>query len=193
MKKRTIVGSMLLGVMLTSTALAQDMGKSVSLFADIKADRIGKGITVLVMEFSQASNDARTETRKSSDHGIKFTEGSGLLKFFPEIGVSGKLQNDFRGDARTTKRGVLKTKIAARIVGINEAGDYIIEGKRVIEINNEKEIYILTGAVRPEDIMADNTVYSYNIYDARIVYKGKGEVSRAQRAGILTRLLQWIF
>ncbi|HFE65145.1 MAG TPA: hypothetical protein ENK14_12145 [Caldithrix sp.] len=107
--------------------------------------------------------------------------------------LNGDLQNDFRGDARTSKRGMLKAKIAARIVGINEAGDYIIEGKRVIEINNETETYILSGAVRPEDIMADNTVYSYNIYDAHIVYKGKGEVSRAQKAGFLTRLLQWIF
>jgi len=175
------------------SAFAQNMGRNVSLFSDIKSDRVGKGITVLVMEYSQASNDARTEARKRSEHKVGVNQGTGLLSFLPEFGVNGELQNDFRGDARTTKRGILKAKIAARIVGKNEAGDYIIEGKRVIEINNEKEIYILSGSVRPEDIMADNTVYSYNIYDAHIVYKGKGEVSRAQRGGMLTRLLQWIF
>ncbi|MFZ0391804.1 MAG: flagellar basal body L-ring protein FlgH, partial [Calditrichia bacterium] len=92
-----------------------------------------------------------------------------------------------------SKRGVLKTKIAARIVGKNQAGDYMIEGRRVIEINSEKETYILTGTVRPEDIMSDNTVYSYNIYDAHIVYRGKGEVSRAQKAGVFTRFMQWLF
>ncbi len=193
MKRILVLGGIGFIGALISLVSAQDMGKSVSLFADIKADRVGKGITVLVMEFSQASNDAQTEARKSSDHSLSVGDGQGLLKFLPEVGVSGNVRNDFRGDARTVKRGVLKTKIAARIVGLNEAGDYIIEGRRVIEINNEKEVYILTGAVRPEDIMSDNTVYSYNIYDARIVYKGKGEVSRAQRAGILTRLLQWIF
>lgn len=173
--------------------LAQDMGRSASLFADIRSDRVGKGITVLVMEYSQASNDARTEAKKKSTHDVGVNQGTGLFSFLPEIGVNAEMQNDFKGDARTTKRGVLKAKIAARIVGKNQAGDYIIEGKRVIEINNEKEVYVLSGAVRPEDILADNTVYSYNIYDAHIIYKGKGEVSRAQKGGMLTRLLQWIF
>lgn len=187
---------MILGVILVLGALsaqAQQMAANVSLFSDIKSNRIGKGLTVLVMEYSQASNDARTEARKRSDHNVKVSPGNGLLNFLPDVNLGGELKNDFRGDARTTKRGILKAKIAARIVGKNEAGDYIIEGKRVIEVNSEKEVYILTGSVRPEDIMANNTVYSYNIYDAHIIYRGKGEVSRAQRAGFLTRLLQWVF
>jgi flagellar L-ring protein precursor FlgH len=187
-----IFWGLLLSAFFTST-FAQNMGRNVSLFSDIKSDRVGKGITVMVMEYSQASNDARTEARKKSTHKVGVNQGTGLMSFLPQIGVNGEMQNDFKGDARTTKRGILKAKIAARIVGKNEAGDYIIEGKRVIEINNEKEVYVLSGAVRPEDIMANNTVYSYNIYDAHIVYKGKGEVSRAQKGGMLTRLLQWIF
>ncbi len=180
-------------LLITISGFSQNMGSKYSLFSDIKSDRVGKGITVLVMEYAQGSSDARSEARKKSDHDVKVSTGNGLFSFLPDITLNGDLQNDFRGDARTSKRGMLKAKIAARIVGINEAGDYIIEGKRVIEINNETETYILSGAVRPEDIMADNTVYSYNIYDAHIVYKGKGEVSRAQKAGFLTRLLQWIF
>jgi len=180
-------------LLITISGFSQNMGSKYSLFSDIKSDRVGKGITVLVMEYAQGSSDARSEARKKSDHDVKVSAGNGLFSFLPDITLNGDLQNDFRGDARTSKRGMLKAKIAARIVGINEAGDYIIEGKRVIEINNETETYILSGAVRPEDIMADNTVYSYNIYDAHIVYKGKGEVSRAQKAGFLTRLLQWIF
>ncbi len=172
---------------------AQQMAANTSLFSDIKSTQVGKGITVLVMEYSQARNDARTETLKDAQHDLGVSGGSGLASVLPDFTLRGKFKNDFRGLGRTTKRGVLKAKIAARIVGKNEAGDYIIEGKRVIEINSEKEVYILTGCVRPEDIMSDNTVYSYNVYDAHIVYKGKGEVSRGQRAGILTRLLQWVF
>lgn len=172
---------------------AQKMASNVSLFSDIKSSHVGKGVTVLVMEYAQASNVAKTENKKKSNHNVKVSAGNGLFSFMPDMSLGGDLQNDFRGDAKTSKRGMLKAKIAARIIGKNEAGDYIIEGRRVIEINNEKETYVLSGSVRPEDIMADNTVYSYNIYDAHIVYSGKGEVSRGQRAGILTRLLQWVF
>ena len=172
---------------------AQNMASNASLFSDVKSTVVGKGITVLVMEYAQATSDAKSESKKQSDHNVKVSAGSGLFSFMPEINMGGDLQNDFRGDSRTSKSGMLKAKIAARIIGRNEAGDFMIEGRRVIEINNEKETYVLSGCVREEDIMADNTVYSYNLYDAHIVYSGKGEVSRAQKAGMLTRLFQWIF
>lgn len=171
----------------------QDMGKSMSLFTDNKANKVGKGITVLVMEFSQASNEAKTESKKQTTNNVGIEKGTGMLQFLPEFGINGKTQNDFKGDARTSRKGSLRAKIAARIVGVNDAGDYVIEGKRVVETNNEKEVYSLEGAVRPEDIMADNTVFSYNIYDAHIIYKGKGEVARAQKPGVITRFLQWLF
>ncbi len=190
MKQLWVIGIV---VGLAMNVLAQQMATNVNMFSDIKSNQVGKGITVLVMEYSQARNDARTETLKDSQHDLGVAGGEGVAGILPDFTLRGKFRNDFRGLGRTTKRGVLKAKIAARIVGKNEAGDYIIEGKRVIEINSEKEVYILTGCVRPEDIMSDNTVYSYNIYDAHIVYKGKGEVSRGQRAGLLTRLLQWVF
>ncbi len=190
---RKLLSGIFVLLILTFLGYSQEMATNTSLYSDIKSTRVGKGITVLVMEYSQASNDARSETQKRSDHNVKVSAGDGLFSFLPEVNLGGDVQNDFRGDARTSKRGALKAKIAARIVGKNEAGDYIIEGKRVIEINNEKEIYILTGSLRPEDIRSDNTVFSYNIYDAHIVYKGKGQVSRGQKAGLLTRVLQWVF
>lgn len=172
---------------------AQNNVQNISLFSDIKANKVGKGITVLIMEFAEANNDARTENRKDATHGIGIKNGQGLLSVLPETGIDADLKNDFRGYAKTTRRGILKAKVAAKIIGVNEAGDYIIEGSKTIEINNEKEVYIIRGAVRPEDINEDNTVYSYNIYDAQIVYKGKGEVSRGQKAGFLTRFFQWLF
>ncbi|GAB4373632.1 MAG: flagellar basal body L-ring protein FlgH [Calditrichia bacterium] len=192
MVKKIYAAGIILGL-ITAVGYSQTMNPHGSLFSDIKSTQVGKGITVLVMEYAQASSDAKSETKKKSDHQVTVSAGDGLFSFMPDINLGGDLQNDFRGDAKTSKRGMLKAKIAARIIGQNEAGDYIIEGKRVIEINNEKETYVLSGCVRPEDIQADNTVYSYNIYDAHIIYRGKGEVSRAQKAGLLTRMLQWIF
>ena len=193
MKRLMYVTITLLIAVLTSVNAQQDMGRSVSLFSDIKANKVGKGITVLVMEFSQASNEAKTESKKQNSNSVGLEKGSGLLSFMPEMGVNGKTQSDFKGDARTSRRGSLRAKIAARIVGMNDAGDYVIEGRRIIETNNEKEVYVLSGAIRQEDIMSDNTVFSYNIYDAHIVYKGKGEVARAQKSGFITRFLQWLF
>ncbi|GAB4175912.1 MAG: flagellar basal body L-ring protein FlgH [Calditrichia bacterium] len=180
-------------ILYACTLIAQDMGKGVSLFSDVKSLKVGQGVTVLIMEFSQANNDARTENRKDAEHGIGIKETDGLLGFLPKTSLDGSVRNDFRGYAKTTRRGELRAKVAAKIIGYTESGDFLIEGSKLIEINNEKEIFIIRGAVRPTDINSDNTVYSYNIYDAEIVYKGKGEVSRGQKAGFLTRFLQWVF
>ncbi|MCB0285608.1 MAG: flagellar basal body L-ring protein FlgH, partial [Calditrichaeota bacterium] len=149
MKKTQFLSIALLLVSIAANA-QQDMGKSMSLFTDNKANKVGKGITVLVMEFSQASNEAKTESKKQTTNNVGIEKGTGMLQFLPEFGINGKTQNDFKGDARTSRKGSLRAKIAARIVGVNDAGDYVIEGKRVVETNNEKEVYSLEGAVRPE-------------------------------------------
>ncbi len=180
-------------IILVSSVLGQDMGKSISLFTDRRSVKVGQGLTVLIMEYSQADNNAKTENLKTSQHSVDISKNTGLLSMLPQTGLSGNLRNDFRGDARTSRKGTLKAKIAAKIIGVNEAGDFLIQGSKVIEVNNEKEIISLEGAVRPEDIASDNTVFSYNIYDAHIVYKGRGEMSRGQRAGFITRFLQWVF
>ena len=62
-----------------------------------------------------------------------------------------------------------------------------------MDVNGDKQTMILTGTIRPQDITADNIVYSYYIADAQISYKGKGPVNQGQRPGWLFRIINWIF
>jgi len=72
-------------------------------------------------------------------------------------------------------------------------GDLVITGLRTIIVNGEEQKITLSGIVRPADILANNSVYSYNIADARIAFEGNGVVSSAQGPGWITKLLHWIF
>ena len=83
--------------------------------------------------------------------------------------------------------------MSARVVKVLENGNLVVEGSKVVEINEEKEIIKIKGVVRPQDIEADNTIYSYNIADAEITYSGKGTVHNGHRPGLLSKLLNWIF
>jgi flagellar basal body L-ring protein FlgH len=47
--------------------------------------------------------------------------------------------------------------------------------------------------VRPQDIEANNIIYSYNVADAQITYSGKGVANTGQRPGLVARILNWIF
>ncbi|MEI7907405.1 MAG: flagellar basal body L-ring protein FlgH, partial [Bacteroidota bacterium] len=79
------------------------------------------------------------------------------------------------------------------VVGLFANGDLWISGNRTISINGEDQIVSISGIVRPSDIQADNSVYSYSISDAVIVFKGKGMTNDNQSPGWLTKLFHWIF
>lgn len=177
--------------LISGTAAAQNLATN-SIFSDYKAHRVGDIITIHIIEFASGSNEARTSTDKQSVASAK-GEGSGALKFIPLFGLEASDNLQFSGEGETTRRGVLRAKMSAIIKGIDRNGNLVIEGSREVEVNNEKQMTTLTGLVRPEDITADNVVYSYNIADARIHYKGRGALSTTSRAGIFTRLLNWIF
>ena len=50
-------------------AVSQDLRENLSrsLFSDQKANRVGDAVTILVIETSSASNDAKTATSRASD------------------------------------------------------------------------------------------------------------------------------
>ena len=50
-----------------------------------------------------------------------------------------------------------------------------------------------TGVVRPDDIAANNTIPSNRVANAEIRVEGKGTISRTQKPGFFTQILQSIF
>ena len=54
-------------------------------------------------------------------------------------------------------------------------------------LNQGQEYVNITGIVRPQDILPDNSVESHRVADARITYSGKGAVANSNKPGWLTR------
>ena len=61
-------------------------------------------------------------------------------------------------------------------------GNLVIQGRQEVTTNNEMRELTSSGIVRPEDISSTNTINHTQIAEARIVYAGKGDISRIQRA-----------
>jgi flagellar L-ring protein precursor FlgH len=163
-----------------------------SLYSDKRAFDVGDVVTVLVVESSQASNEAMTETSKDASLSVSGGEGKGPLDFIPLFGLEASSKNDFEGAGKTTRSGTLTTKITAKVIRVLKNGNLLVEGTRVVEINQEKEILTLTGIARVRDISADNTIYSTSLADARISYQGKGAVRDGHRQGLISRFFNWI-
>jgi len=182
-------------VMMAVTASASQFTemRNASLYTDIKAGKIGDLLTVLIVESATAQNAVATGTKKSSEFSSDVGPGFGSLDFIPLFGASGSTDNKSANQGQTSRSGQLKAQMTVQVVGVRANGDLLIEGSRVLGINSDKEMMTLTGIVRSEDVASDNTIYSYQIADAQITYRGKGAATNGGKPGWLMRVLNWVF
>jgi flagellar L-ring protein precursor FlgH len=184
---------------LSTSLVAQNMTENAarSLFADHKAAQVGDAVTILIVESSSAVNGAETSTSRDSKLGASAGfQNNRIFRELPygeSVSVSGTTANGFKGTGSTSNKGSVQAKLSAKIVEIDDNGNLRIEGTRNILINKEEQIIKVSGTIRPQDISPDNTIYSYNISDAVISYKGEGAVSSVQGPGWFTKFLHWLF
>lgn len=188
-----ILASFLFLMGITATAGPFDEANSKSLYTDIKAHKIGDILTVIISENARASNKAKSTTKKSTTASLDGGPGLGGLDFFAPFGMSAENESEFDGEGRTEKNGSLTAEMTVRVIGINSNGDLLVEGHRILDINNDQETLFLSGIVREKDITSENTIFSHQIANAEISYKGKGQSHDGSRPGFFTRLVNWIF
>lgn len=183
------------------------------MFIDTKARNIGDIVTVEIDESAKASNKANTETGRTSslEAGIdklfgvedwwqneilpKISDDFPRINPFGNPSVKGSMQSKFAGDGATTRSGTLSAFITCRVVNVMPNGNLKIVGTREVMVNNENQLIILSGIIRPRDISDENVIKSTFISDAKIAYSGSGIVDDRQRPGWLANLLNnvWPF
>ncbi len=166
---------------------------------DHRARGVGDIITVNIVEVTSATEKAGTTTKRDSSTNAGIPNLLGLetsaypSTWNPDKLISASTQNDFEGSGETTRGGSLRATITARVVDVLPNGNLAIEGKREISINNEKKEILVQGVVRPRDLAYDNSVYSTQIADAKIIYTGVGVLGEKQRPGWLARIVDIVW
>ena len=108
-------------------------------------------------------------------------------------GIKGSYDSSFKGKGKTTRTENMTAQISARVLQVLPNGNLVIRGSREITVNYEKQLITIQGVIRPADVTPENTIQSNYIADAKIEYIGKGDVSRQQRQGWLTRILDYVW
>lgn len=188
MKKILYIGIILITI---SHLDAQTLGNRQSLFSDIKAHNTGDVITVLVVEHANASRESKVESSSNSDFSASGSAKGNLTDFLPLFGASSKIDNNYDGEEGTEQSEKLTGKISATIVEEPGDGLFRIKGERVLEVNGEQNVMKLEGLVRGRDIHTDNTVYSYNVANAKIVYRKGGLSNKFFKPGTFQKILTW--
>jgi flagellar L-ring protein precursor FlgH len=151
------------------------------------------------VESSKASNNASTSSGRDSSISIGIDKFLGLENNFsstqglnPFSKISGGASNKFSGQGGTSRSGDLSAYITTRVIGVLPSGNLAISGSREIIVNNETQLIVVTGVIRPRDISSENVVLSTFISDARIAYSGSGIVNDQQRKGWLANIMDVI-
>ncbi|HTR42083.1 MAG TPA: flagellar basal body L-ring protein FlgH [Pseudomonadales bacterium] len=192
--------SLMVALLLLLPAIAQSQslwveGTSTSIFGDKRSLTVGSIITIAVSENSTENKNNATATERKSSLSAAITSFLYPPGATPIGTVGGQLPAmAYNSDAVHNGSGVISdsetivAQIAVQIVDVLPNGNLVVQGKRETSFSHEQQQIILRGIVRPEDVLANNTVFSYNVADATIQFIGKGTVSDGTNKGWFVRI-----
>lgn len=189
-----VVGAAILAVAMTAALFAHSAGAQSlvdtqhyrALAADHRAYRVGDVITVYVAEATRAKSQAATDASSRLDMNAGLA--SPTTDYAATLGLGGSNS----GGAQTTRVGELRTQISAQVIEVLPDASLVIEGAQTLTVNGESQRIRLRGLVRPQDVSAENTVWSNRIANAELELDGVGVVSESQRQSVIYRFFKWL-
>ena len=165
---------------------------------DVRARRVKDIVTVRVIESISGSGAADSAVSQGGSATASMSNFFGLENTFPASIDPTNLVNtltktDFEGEGATNRTGTLNATVTTRVSEVLPNGDLVLEGVREIVVNGDRQMVLLTGVVRQEDIGPNNVVLSPVVGQIRIQYFGEGLMKDSLEPGWITKILNKIF
>ena len=84
------------------------------------------------------------------------------------------------GSGNISRGETVLLKVAGAITQVLPNGNLVVNGKQEVRINSELRELVISGVIRPQDILSDNTVQHDRMAEARISYGGRGQLTDVQ-------------
>jgi len=191
-----------LGPMTHNPSLWPDEAQGANLFTDFRAFQPMDVITIVVNESSVGSKKTNSKAEGTFDilAGISHLFGietkswaSNNEAFDPEAIIEAKTENKYEGKGEMKREGSLKSQISAVIMEVLPNGLMRIEGTKIVSVDDEEEVMVLSGLVRSRDITSQNQVDSNRVANMRIDFYGRGVLGDQQTPGWGARLFEQIW
>lgn len=175
------------------------------LFSDHKAMHVNDIVTVSITETAKSSNSAKKQLSEADTSklggGVFATAGGnsavgswvGKANGLTDIGYASDSSSSFSGQGSYSKDASFTTIVSARVIKVLENGNYYINGRREILIDDEKQVIQISGVIRPYDIDQDNNIASSQMSNAKILYSSEGDIDRSTKQGWGTKLVQAVW
>lgn len=154
------------------------------MFHDYRARNVGDVLTVVIEEITGSDAQEKREMDKktsagstSSAKGSSSTLGNVLRSFSADLDLQNSSVRKFDGKSNSTMLRNFTDKLSVLVIGVDPAGNLIIEGCRQRLIAREMRTLRVRGIVRPADIGPYNTVQSQFVANLYVSYDGRGPES----------------
>lgn len=143
-------------------------------FSDKRPLRVGDIITIIVDEKvdSRERNTDNATKKRNQEMGLNLNVGE-AVKIGPQKGFQSGVGNTSQATGVADRSGGLSAVISVRVVSMEPSGIAKVKGVKTVGVDGRNQTIDVEGVIRPEDVMADNTVYSSRIAESVISYKGK--------------------
>jgi flagellar L-ring protein precursor FlgH len=157
-----------------------------SFFRDPRASNVGDVITVNITVADTARLSNSTARSRANSENAALDNLFGMETILPTsmtpsslVAMGSDMSN--AGNGAITRSESINLTLAALVAQVLPNGNFVIDGRQQVRVNNELRDLKVTGIVRAEDITQDNTVNLAQIAEARISYGGQGTVSDVQQ------------
>lgn len=159
-------------------------------------------VTIVIRENSAYESNGTTDLNRASDMDalidsyvtLGFNPGPSLNEHVPTtpIEAKGSGTRNFQGAGDVQRTDTFTGRITAEVVDVKPNGTLILEATENIKTDDENQRVTLMGTCRVEDITADNTVLSNQLYNLSLDKQHRGGVKDSTKRGLIHRLLDFI-
>ncbi|MGA3066144.1 MAG: flagellar basal body L-ring protein FlgH [Tepidisphaeraceae bacterium] len=99
---------------------------------------------------------------------------------------------DLKGSGEVDRTDSLTARITAEVVDVKPNGTLVLQASETIKTDDETQKMSLSGTCRVDDISADNSILSTQLYDLHLTKDHTGQIRDTTKRGFFPRLLDWI-
>lgn len=163
------------------------------LFEDRRARRPGDTLTIQIQERTSARQKA--DSSLGRDGKVDASIGAAPLlsaSLLGRLGIKGSSANSVDAKGETGTDNTFTGSITVTVIRTLPNGNLLVSGDKQVGINHNVDVMRFSGVVNPASIQPGNSVPSTEVAEARLDYRGRGDMDKAQTTGFLARFfLSW--
>ena len=172
---------------------AQNGYRYMPLFEDRRARNVGDTLVIQIDEKTDASKSSTSDVSHKGSSAFSVPLVSGLPgKGLQGAGLGASSDTEFAAKGDSASNNDFTGTIAVTVTQVLGNGNLVVSGEKQVGINQGSEYIRFSGVVNPANIQSGNVVSSTQVADAKIEYRGNGQVNSAQVMGWLARFFMTV-